>query len=65
VTPEGVDLSLGLATGGQRVGAFLLDLMIMLLAMIALTLLAHWIVIPRRRGHHQAVAPPSGCSASS
>jgi uncharacterized RDD family membrane protein YckC len=42
VTPEGVDLSLGLATGGQRVGAFLVDLMVMLLGLTLLTLLAHW-----------------------
>ncbi len=40
VTPEGVDLSLGLATGSQRVGAFVVDLLIMLLALILLTLLA-------------------------
>jgi uncharacterized RDD family membrane protein YckC len=43
VTPEGIDLSLGLATGGQRVGAFVIDLMIMLFALTALTLLALWI----------------------
>jgi uncharacterized RDD family membrane protein YckC len=43
VTPEGVDLSLGLATGGQRVGAFFTDLMIMLLALTLLTLFAHWV----------------------
>jgi uncharacterized RDD family membrane protein YckC len=43
VTPEGVDLSLGLASGGQRAGAFMIDLMIMLFAMIALTALAAWI----------------------
>ena len=36
VTPEGVDLSLGLATGGQRVGAFIVDLLIMMLALIVL-----------------------------
>ena len=40
VTPEGVDLSLGLATGSQRVGAFVVDLLIMLLALILLTLIA-------------------------
>jgi len=40
VTPEGVDLSLGLASGGQRVGAFFLDLLIMVLALVALTLIA-------------------------
>lgn len=38
VTPEGVDLQLSLADGGQRVGAFLLDLLIMLVALIALSL---------------------------
>lgn len=40
VTPEGVDLSLGLASGGQKVGAFILDLLIMVLALIILTLIA-------------------------
>jgi uncharacterized RDD family membrane protein YckC len=43
VTPEGVDLSLGLASGGQRVGAFLLDLAIMVMALIVLSVLALWI----------------------
>ena len=50
VTPEGVDLSLGLATGGQRVGAFLIDLMVMLLALTLLTLLAHWISVAAGTG---------------
>jgi uncharacterized RDD family membrane protein YckC len=36
VTPEGVDLHLSLADAGQRVGAFLLDLVIMAAALIAL-----------------------------
>ncbi|HEY0325791.1 MAG TPA: RDD family protein [Allosphingosinicella sp.] len=40
VTPEGVDLSLGLATGSQRVGAFIVDLLIMVMALIVLTLIA-------------------------
>ena len=40
VTPEGIDLQLSLADGGQRLGAFLIDLMIMLGALIAVTLLA-------------------------
>ena len=38
ITPEGVDLQLSLADGGQRVGAFLLDLTIMVVALILLTL---------------------------
>ena len=39
ITPEGVDLSLKLADGGQRASAFLLDLLIMLAILIAGTLL--------------------------
>ncbi len=38
ITPEGIDLQLSLADGGQRVGAFLLDLMIMFGALLALTI---------------------------
>ena len=40
VTPEGVDLSLKLADIGQRIGAFLVDGLIMIGILIALTLLA-------------------------
>ena len=36
VTPEGVDLSLSLADIGQRLGAFLLDWVIIIIAMVAL-----------------------------
>lgn len=39
ITPEGVDLSLKLADGGQRASAFLIDLGIMVLILIAGTLL--------------------------
>jgi uncharacterized RDD family membrane protein YckC len=39
VTPEGIDLSLGLATAGQRIGAFALDLLFMIVALVSLTLL--------------------------
>lgn len=37
VTPEGVDLSLRLADIGQRIAAFLVDLILMVLALVALT----------------------------
>ena len=40
VTPEGVDLQLTLAAAGQRCGAFMLDLIIMLGALILLSLAA-------------------------
>ena len=40
VTPEGVDLSLKLADIGQRIGAFMIDLMIMLGILIGITLTA-------------------------
>jgi uncharacterized RDD family membrane protein YckC len=43
VTPEGVDLSLGLAGGGQRVGAFIIDMTIMVFTLAVLTVLAIWI----------------------
>ncbi len=39
VTPEGVDLSLRLADGGQRVGAFMIDLLIMAGALVTMTVL--------------------------
>lgn len=39
VTPEGVDLSLGLAGGGQRLGAVMLDFLIMVGALLTMTLL--------------------------
>jgi uncharacterized RDD family membrane protein YckC len=39
VTPEGVDLSLKLADIGQRISAFMVDLLIMAAALIALTIL--------------------------
>jgi uncharacterized RDD family membrane protein YckC len=38
VTPEGIDLQLSLADGGQRIGAFLLDLLIMFGALLVLTI---------------------------
>jgi uncharacterized RDD family membrane protein YckC len=37
VTPEGIDLGLTLASGGQRAGAFLLDLTIMVALLIAIS----------------------------
>jgi uncharacterized RDD family membrane protein YckC len=40
VTPEGVDLGLTLASGGQRVTAFMVDALIMLAILIAFTLIA-------------------------
>ena len=39
ITPEGVDLNLVLADAGQRIGAFMIDLVIMTGALIGLTIL--------------------------
>ena len=39
VTPEGVDLQLSLASVGQRIGAFVIDLLIMLGILVALTII--------------------------
>src|SRR5580765_1617132 len=40
VTPEGVDLSLRIADAGQRAGAFILDFLIIILGLVALTVIA-------------------------
>ncbi|MDP3738861.1 MAG: RDD family protein [Hyphomonadaceae bacterium] len=40
VTPEGVDLGVRIATAGERAGAFLIDAVFMVIAMIVLTILA-------------------------
>ena len=40
VTPEGVDLSLSLADIGQRAGAFLLDWLIIIIAIVVLFFVA-------------------------
>ena len=40
VTPEGIDLGVVIGDSGQRIGAFLLDMLVMLAAMILLSLLA-------------------------
>lgn len=53
VTPEGVDLRLELATLGERAGAFLLDILFVLAALIALTILA---VSSLRFGRVEAVS---------
>ena len=44
ITPEGVDLRLTLATAGERAGAFLVDLLIIGAALIALTIAAAYIL---------------------
>lgn len=43
VTPEGIDLSLGLATGAQRVVAFFLDLLLMVVTLGLFTLVLLWV----------------------
>lgn len=39
VTPEGIDLGLQIATGGQRAGAFMLDAVIMIVSLVIFTFL--------------------------
>ena len=50
VTPEGVELSLVLGDGEQRVAAFLLDVVFMVLALVALTVVALVSAIGSREG---------------
>ena len=46
VTPEGVDLKLELASAGSRAGAFMIDALIMIVLLIAVTLFMIWIAVP-------------------
>lgn len=46
VTPEGVDLQLELGTAGARAGAFMIDVLIMLAVLVAVTLLLLFIAVP-------------------
>lgn len=56
VTPEGVDLRLDIATMGERAGAFLLDLVFILVALIAMTILATVLLTGTGPGPAEAVA---------
>ena len=57
ITPEGVDLQLSLADGGQRFGAFALDLVIMVVTLILLTIgtLILFGALGMDRGHVAAI----------
>ena len=48
ITPEGVDLRLRLATAGERAGAFVIDMTIILVALIALSLCTLAVVLASR-----------------
>ena len=56
VTPEGVDLRLTLGSAGERAAAFLLDLLLMGLALIVLTLLSIWLAASAGRSGFEPVA---------
>ena len=45
ITPEGADLSLRLATGGDRAGAFLVDIVIIVIALVVLTVVVSVLAI--------------------
>ena len=45
ITPEGADLSLRLATGGDRAGAFLIDIVIIVSALVALTIVVGILIV--------------------
>ena len=64
ITPEGVDLQLSLADGGQRVGAFMLDLALHVRRPDPLTI-SLGISSARSACRARRSASSSGCSASS
>lgn len=45
ITPEGADLSLRLATGGDRAGAFLIDIVIIVIALVALSIVVGILIV--------------------
>lgn len=55
VTPEGVDLRLQVATGGERAVAFMIDVLIIGAAMVALTLLAIGVALGTGEGRDLAM----------
>ncbi len=55
VTPEGVDLGVIIGDSGQRIGAFIIDLTVMIVAMIALTFLAGYAFVARQGGEISGV----------
>jgi uncharacterized RDD family membrane protein YckC len=55
VTPEGVDLQLELGSGGARAGAFVLDLILMLVVLIAMTVAIGYSIPPRSRADGFAI----------
>src|SRR3954452_570092 len=46
ITPEGVDLRLELGSAGSRAGAFLIDLILMTLVLVAVTIAFLWMAVP-------------------
>jgi uncharacterized RDD family membrane protein YckC len=50
VTPEGVDLGVVIGDSGQRIGAFILDMVVMLAAMIVLSILAGYALASKQGG---------------
>jgi uncharacterized RDD family membrane protein YckC len=50
ITPEGVDLGVVIGDSGQRIGAFILDMVVMLAAMILLSILAGFALASKQGG---------------
>jgi uncharacterized RDD family membrane protein YckC len=50
VTPEGVDLGVVIGDSGQRIGAFVIDIIVMIVAMTALSILAAYAAVAQEGG---------------
>jgi uncharacterized RDD family membrane protein YckC len=50
VTPEGVDLGVVIGDSGQRIGAFVIDMIVMIVAMTVLSILAGYAAIAQKGG---------------
>jgi len=55
VTPEGVDLGVIIGDSGQRIGAFVIDMIVMIVGMIALSILAAYAAVTQEGGEMVSV----------
>ena len=56
ITPEGVDLKLELGSAGSRVGAFIIDMLLMVLTLTAMTLIIIYLLQGSRSGSFNGTA---------
>ena len=56
ITPEGVDLKLELGSAGSRAGAFIIDMLLMLVTLVVMTLVIIYLLSGSRSGSFNGTA---------